>query len=134
MDKADGGDAQRTRFHRGTEPPPTLADLGISNQQSHRWQQEAALSEELFEAYLADTRAKGHELTSAGVSRLAQRSAPVISPPAPQNGTRSSPLQRDIAALCALFERVRPRWDTLEARTAMQTVLRRRLATLDSHR
>ena len=31
--KADGGDAQRTRFQKGTESPPTLADLGIDKKE-----------------------------------------------------------------------------------------------------
>lgn len=32
--KATGGDAQRTRFNKGTESPPTLADLGIDKKVS----------------------------------------------------------------------------------------------------
>ena len=30
MEKADGGDAQRTRFHKVTESPATLSEMGIS--------------------------------------------------------------------------------------------------------
>lgn len=33
-DKADGGDAQRTRFQKGTESPPTLRESGISKKES----------------------------------------------------------------------------------------------------
>ena len=43
--KADGGDAQRTRFQTGTESPPTLADLGITKNTSARSQQLAALAQ-----------------------------------------------------------------------------------------
>ena len=34
MPKADGGDAQRTRFQPGTESPATLAEIGITKKQS----------------------------------------------------------------------------------------------------
>lgn len=32
--KANGGDAQRTRFHKSTESPPTLAQSGIGKKES----------------------------------------------------------------------------------------------------
>ena len=50
----------------------SLSDLGISKSQSHRWQTEAALPEETFEQHVAETKAKGKELTSAGLYRLAK--------------------------------------------------------------
>lgn len=71
MEKRDGGDATRARLQGATELPPTLADLGIERTQSHRWQAEAAVPEERFERYLADTRAGGDELTSVGLLRIA---------------------------------------------------------------
>ena len=36
MEKATGGDAQRTRFGKGTESPPTLNELGINKKTSPR--------------------------------------------------------------------------------------------------
>jgi len=36
--KADGGDAQRTRFQKSTESPETLAELGVSKKLSSRAQ------------------------------------------------------------------------------------------------
>jgi hypothetical protein len=53
MPKPNGGDAQRTRFLKGTESPPTLADLGISKKQSSRWQRLADMDENEFEAHTA---------------------------------------------------------------------------------
>jgi N6-adenosine-specific RNA methylase IME4 len=48
-----------------------LADLGIGKADSHRWQRVAAIPEATFEEHLAQTRAAGEELTTAGVLRLA---------------------------------------------------------------
>ena len=42
--KATGGDAQRTRFRKDTESPPTLADLGVSKKESVQAQFLADLS------------------------------------------------------------------------------------------
>lgn len=45
--KANGGDAQRTRFQTGTESPPTLAELGIDKKTSAKAQKLAELPDEL---------------------------------------------------------------------------------------
>jgi tRNA1(Val) A37 N6-methylase TrmN6 len=52
-----------------------LADVGISQNESHRWQQEASLPEAAFEAYVATTKQRGQELTSKGVYELARQTA-----------------------------------------------------------
>lgn len=46
--KATGGDAQRTRFQKSTESPPTLADMGISKKLSAQAQKVAALPPEEY--------------------------------------------------------------------------------------
>jgi hypothetical protein len=48
-DKADGGDAQRTRFGMATESPRTLHQLGIAKQQMCEWRKLNTLSDEQFE-------------------------------------------------------------------------------------
>ena len=48
-----------------------LDDLGISTQQSARWQREAAVPEEAFLQYLDEAAGATRELTSAGLLRLA---------------------------------------------------------------
>lgn len=55
------------------DDPPTLSDFGISKMQSSRWQQEATVPGEQFERYVAETKAKDQELTSAGLRRLAKK-------------------------------------------------------------
>lgn len=50
---------------------PTLAERGISKQDSHRWQRIASVPEEKFEAHLKATRAKAERITQAGVLKLA---------------------------------------------------------------
>ncbi len=73
MEKQDGGDAMRARSQGVTEVPPTLAELGIEKMQSHRWQLAAQVPEDVFERHVAEVKANGGELTSAGVVRLAKR-------------------------------------------------------------
>jgi hypothetical protein len=43
---------------------------GVMKIQSYRWQREAKLDEAIFEEYIADTKSKGQELTTAGLLHL----------------------------------------------------------------
>jgi hypothetical protein len=62
-----GGDRKsKSRFER-----KTLKDLGISKNQSHRWQIIAQFTEEAFEGHIAKIKESYEELTSAGVYRIA---------------------------------------------------------------
>ena len=66
------GPGQYQQLHDVTAAvPPSLADLGISRIQSHRWQQEASIPEERFERHVAEVKARGDELTSKGILELA---------------------------------------------------------------
>ena len=58
-----------------------LADLGITKQQSFRWQKEASIPESDFEQYIRSCHEFGRELTAAGLLRLAKH--------APSNGIRT---------------------------------------------
>jgi hypothetical protein len=53
---ANGGDAQRTRFHPGTESPPTLAEAGIDKKLSMTAQRLAKLPGSEFECIVAEDR------------------------------------------------------------------------------
>ena len=56
MPKADGGDAQRTRFQAGTESPATLAEIGITKKQSANAQKLAAIPGDKCETWAAVIR------------------------------------------------------------------------------
>lgn len=56
------------------QPPITkLSDLGISRIQSHRWQLEARVPEDVFEQHISQVKAQKEELTSRGLLKLALR-------------------------------------------------------------
>jgi hypothetical protein len=59
-----GGD----RKSKSTFDRKTMKDLGISKNQSHRWQTIAKLTEEAFEGHIAKMKESNKELTSASVS------------------------------------------------------------------
>jgi len=69
MEKNKGARGKGVRFH--DESAPTLAELGISQVQSHRWQKMAGIPQRDFEAFIAGTKDRGKELTSVSVLRLA---------------------------------------------------------------
>jgi hypothetical protein len=50
-----------------------LGDLGLTSNQSKRWQMQARIPEALFREHIRQTREDGKELTSAGLMRLAKR-------------------------------------------------------------
>lgn len=63
------------------EPPrddaPTLADLDIDKHESSRWQMLASIPEETFESYIDEKLAKGHEVTTGGLLKIAGHKAHV---------------------------------------------------------
>jgi hypothetical protein len=65
--KLRGGD-RRSKLHHVTVK---LEDLGISRQQSRRWQQLASISEKDFAKYIQTANELGREVTSAGLLRMA---------------------------------------------------------------
>jgi hypothetical protein len=58
------------RSHDGTDPP-RLVDIGISKNQSSRWQAIASIPEEDFEERVESLKASGRELTSSEMLSLA---------------------------------------------------------------
>ena len=51
--------------------PQALKDLGIDSYSSSRWQREARVAADDFEAYLRDCQKQGREVTQAGLLKLA---------------------------------------------------------------
>lgn len=64
-----GGD-RRSKGHRDRLK---LNDLGLTPNQSKRWQMQARVPEEVFLQHVQETSEEGKELTSAGLMRLAKR-------------------------------------------------------------
>ena len=69
MDMANGGQPYQATG-RTIRPVETLSDIGISKDQSSRWQRIAKVPEADFERHIAEVKDKGGELTSAGVRKL----------------------------------------------------------------
>lgn len=59
----------------GSAPMPTLAELGITYRESSDWQIEAGVSAADFEEYVAQVKAAGRLLTTAGLVRFARARA-----------------------------------------------------------
>lgn len=71
--KHEGGRPTETSRIDRQVSPPRLADIGISRDQSSRWQAVASIPERTFEAHIAATKDAGEELTTAGLMRAAER-------------------------------------------------------------
>lgn len=76
-----GGD-RKSKGHRDSLK---LDDLGISRNQSKRWQQIAAVPDVEFNQYLKGMNSDGREITSAGLLRIASKHVPTV-----RSGARSS--------------------------------------------
>jgi len=72
-------------FGRGKKSA-TLADFGIDEHQSHRWQLMAAVPENQFDAEIERVKGSGGELTSSHMYRFAKRMNPETEPPEPPTG------------------------------------------------
>ena len=73
MEKHPAGRPPENPSLDGRDLPPTIAELGLTYNQSQRWQLEASVPEEAYERFKAEIRRRrGGELTSAGLQRLAR--------------------------------------------------------------
>jgi hypothetical protein len=81
---------------------PTLQELGIDGNESHRWQRIASLPEDAFENYIADSREQRRELTTAAMVSLAARSLR-----RERDDAEGEARPGDSAPLLAVYERAR---------------------------
>jgi hypothetical protein len=74
----------------GPPLPPTLDDLGVTTDESHRWQAVASVPPEERQAYVAEAQQREQEVTRAGLLRFARPSVadPLggLRPPEPARG------------------------------------------------
>lgn len=70
-DRHTGRNDSRVESHDAT-PRPTLDDIGITKDQSSRWQSIAAIPSEIFESVISDAKATEENLTSAVFLRIAK--------------------------------------------------------------
>lgn len=84
MPKQDGGHAAKAkaRSHDVTEVPKTLAEIGITKNESSRWQKLAAVSDQQFEHAVAAAKEVAGEVTTAAMLRAAKADEPVKEAPA----------------------------------------------------
>lgn len=82
--------AAATRSHDTTALPKTLDDLGISKDQSSRWQKLAAVSDEKFEHAVAAAKDIAGEVTTAAMLRAAKEGQPKVEPAAKPPKSRAA--------------------------------------------
>ena len=70
------------RYHDVTTPPKTLDEIGISKNQSSRWQKLAAVPDDLFEQAVAAAKDVAGEVTTAAMLRIERANRPPVTPPA----------------------------------------------------
>lgn len=73
-EKQHGGHAMKARSNDATEVPPTLAQMGLTKDESSRYQQLAAMPSDHFETAVATAKATAGEVTTAFMLREAKRS------------------------------------------------------------
>lgn len=74
MEKKPAGRPTENSSHDGSDLPPSLDDLGLTHNQSSRWQREAKVPADVFDAYVESCRDEGREVTQAGLLKIANGS------------------------------------------------------------
>lgn len=77
MDKHPAGRPAVNPSSRSRDLPPKLADIGVTYDQSSRWQQMAQMPQNKFEQALAESKAAGEEITLKSVLRMIEETAEV---------------------------------------------------------
>jgi hypothetical protein len=72
IERGGGGRPPRNAAHRGPSFRATLETLELALSTAKRWQEEARIADDRFEAFLRETSSASEELTSAGLLRAAR--------------------------------------------------------------
>lgn len=73
MEKCSAGRPGKNRSQTATNSKPKLSEIGVTKSQSSRWQEQAAVPEQEFEEWSAQTKAKGQELSSSALRKVAKK-------------------------------------------------------------
>ena len=79
-ERAPAGRPAANTSERATDSPPTLADMGLTRDESSRYQQLAAMPVEHFETAVATAKATAGEVTTAFMLREAGKNKPQLRP------------------------------------------------------
>jgi hypothetical protein len=84
-----------SQSHDATSNPPTLAEMGISKDQSSRWQSLAGMSDEHFETAVATAKDTAGQVTTAFMLREAQKGKPQGKP---KTGPKAEAIREELKA------------------------------------
>lgn len=91
--RSSGGANVPTVSNDSTPKPPTLADMGLTRDESSRYQQLAAMPDEHFETAVATAKATAGEVTTAFMLREAKKAKPQGQPP---KGKKAEELRQEL--------------------------------------
>lgn len=92
--RIDGDRASSGGDSRKESPPPTLSDIGITKDQSSRWQSLAGMSDEHFETAVATAKDTAGQVTTAFMLREAKGKAQG----APVKGVKADAMREELKA------------------------------------
>lgn len=94
MEKAKGGDPTLYQHVRG-DRPPTLAEMGLTQNESSRYQSLASMSDEHFEAAVATAKDTAGQVTTAFMLREAAKAKPQGKAP---SGPKAEAIREELKA------------------------------------
>lgn len=90
-ERAPAGRPAANLSDRATDSPPTLTEMGLTRDESSRYQQLAAMPDEHFETAVATAKATAGEVTTAFMLREAKKAKP-----APVKGKKADAMREEL--------------------------------------
>ena len=94
-DKSEGGRPAKNQSDATTSYAPTLTDMGITKDQSAKWQSLASMSDEHFEATIEAAKDTAGEVTTAFMLREAKKHKPTGKP---KTGPKAEAIRQELKA------------------------------------